>query len=165
MDHVLDAIAALYEVEQQIRNHALTGQAKRTLRQEQSKPALDLFFASIDGQFDKQGILPSSLFLAAQAYIRERRVGLYFIWTTPARRPTPITWNVPFGQFGWAKKLVVQLDGTGRKAYWHRAMPAGHLPAHGIKPYGYFVSVLQRVVQHSASLLHQRPPHMSARFA
>jgi transposase len=44
-DQALDAIAALYKVEQQIRNDGLTGQAKRECRQEQSKPVLDDFFA------------------------------------------------------------------------------------------------------------------------
>jgi transposase len=75
-DQALAAIAALYKVEQQIRNDGLTGQAKRARRQEQSKPVLDRFFAWIDEQFDKQGFLPSSPFLGALAYIRERRVGL-----------------------------------------------------------------------------------------
>jgi transposase len=75
-DQALHAIAALYNVEQQIRDDGLTGQAKLVRRQEQSKPVLDRFFAWIDEQFDKQGFLPSSPFLGALAYIRERRVGL-----------------------------------------------------------------------------------------
>lgn len=75
-DQALHAIGALYKVEQQIRDDGLTGQAKFTRRQEQSKPVLERFFAWIDEQFDKQGFLPSSPFLGALAYIRERRVGL-----------------------------------------------------------------------------------------
>lgn len=75
-EQALDAIAALYKVEQQIRDDALTGQAKLARRQTQSKPVLERFFAWIDEEFDKQGFLPSSPFLGALAYIRERRVGL-----------------------------------------------------------------------------------------
>ena len=52
------------------------GQAKLGCRQQQSKPVLKRFFAWIDEQFDKQGFLPSNPFLAALAYIRERRIGL-----------------------------------------------------------------------------------------
>jgi hypothetical protein len=47
-EQALDAIAALYKVEQQIRDDGLTGQAKHARRQEQSKPVLDRFFAWID---------------------------------------------------------------------------------------------------------------------
>jgi len=75
-DQALDAIAALYKVEQLIRDDSLMGQAKLARRQEQAKPVLERFFAWIDEQFDKQGFLPSSPFLSALAYIRERRVGL-----------------------------------------------------------------------------------------
>ena len=52
-DQALHAIAALYKAEQQIRDDGLTGQAKLTRRQEQSKPVLERFFAWIDEQFDK----------------------------------------------------------------------------------------------------------------
>jgi transposase len=75
-DQALHAIAALYKAEQQIRDDDLTGQAKLVRRQTQSKPVLERFFAWIDEQFDKQGFLPSSPFLGALAYIRERRIGL-----------------------------------------------------------------------------------------
>lgn len=37
---------------------------------------LERFFTWIDEQFDKQEFLPSSPFLGALAYIRERRIGL-----------------------------------------------------------------------------------------
>lgn len=75
-DQALYAIAALYKIEQQIRDDGLTGPAKLARRQGQSKPVLERFYAWIDEQLDKQGFLPSSPFLGALAYIRERRVGL-----------------------------------------------------------------------------------------
>jgi hypothetical protein len=60
-------IAALYKVEQQIRDDGLTGQAKLARRQEQVKPVLERCFSWIDEQFDKQEFLPSSPFLSALA--------------------------------------------------------------------------------------------------
>ena len=78
-----DAIAALYKVEQAIRNDGLTGPAKHAGRQEQFKPILDGFFVWIDEQFDKQGFLPSSHFLGALADSRERRIGLFVYLDDP----------------------------------------------------------------------------------
>ena len=75
-DQALHAISALYKIEQQMRDDGLMGQAKLTHRQQHSRPVLERFFNWIDEQFDKQGFLPSSPFLGALAYIRERRVGL-----------------------------------------------------------------------------------------
>lgn len=43
-EQALDAIAALYKVEQQIRDDSLDGRAKLARRQEQSKPVLEHFF-------------------------------------------------------------------------------------------------------------------------
>ena len=75
-DQALEWIGALYGVEAQIRDEELTGPAKRARRQEQAKPVVEHLFQWIDIQFEKQGFLPSSPFLGALAYIRERRVGL-----------------------------------------------------------------------------------------
>ena len=72
----LDWIDALYAVEAAIREQALTGQAKRAYRLAHAKSLADHFFAWIDEQFAALGFLPSSPFIAALAYIRERRAGL-----------------------------------------------------------------------------------------
>lgn len=75
-DLALDYIGALYAVDAQIREKKLTGDAKCDYLQRHAKPVLNRFFNWIDQQFDKHGFLPSSPFLSALAYIRERRVGL-----------------------------------------------------------------------------------------
>ena len=72
----LESIGALYAVEAAIREQELTGQAKRAYRLAHAKPGADRFFAWIDKQFAALGFLPSSPFIAALAYIRERRAGL-----------------------------------------------------------------------------------------
>ena len=67
-------------------------------------------FAWIDKQFAKQGFLPSSPFLGALAYIRERRVGLSVYLDDPE---VSVNTNreralrvIPMGK----KQLAVQLD-------------------------------------------------------
>ena len=53
-EQALAWIGALYAVEAQIRDENLTGQAKRTRRQERAKPVVDRFFKWIDKQFESQ---------------------------------------------------------------------------------------------------------------
>jgi transposase len=72
----LQAIGALYAVEAAIAEQELTGQAKRAYRLAHAKPVAERFFAWIDQQFAALGFLPSSPFISALAYIRERRIGL-----------------------------------------------------------------------------------------
>ena len=160
-DQALDAIAALYKVEQQIRNDDLTGQAKRTRRQEQSKPILDSFFTWIDEQFDKQGFLPSSPFLGALAYIRERRVGLSVYLDDPE---VSIDTNhleralrvIPMGKKNW----LFSWTELGAKHIGIVQSLLATCRLHDINPYDYFVDVLQRVGQHPASLVHQLTPRI-----
>lgn len=159
VDQALDAIAALYKVEQQIRQEGLTGQVKLARRQEQAKPVLARFFTWIDEQFDKQGFLPSSPFLCALAYIRERRVGLSVylddpevsIDTNHVERALRV---IPVGKKNW----LFSWTELGAK---HIGIVQSLLAAcrlHDINPYDYFVDVLQRVGQHPVSLVHQLTP-------
>jgi hypothetical protein len=136
----MHAIAALYKVEQQIRDDGLTGQAKLARRQEQSKPVLERFFAWIDEQFDKQGFLPRSPFLGALAYIRERRVGLSVYLDDPGV-------SIDTNHLERALRVIP----LGRKNWlfsWTEL---------GVKHVGI---VLQRVGQYPASLVHQLTPRL-----
>ena len=160
-DHALDAIASLYKVEQAIRDDALTGQAKQARRQEQAKPVLDRFFAWIDEQFDKQGFLPSSPFLGALAYIRERRVGLSVYLDDPE---VSIDTNhleralrvIPMGKKNW----LFSWTELGAKHVGIVQSLLATCRLHDINPYDYFVDVLQRVGQHPASLVDQLTPRL-----
>ena len=49
----LEQIAALYKVEEQIRERKLNGQAKRVHRLMHSKPLVDKFFDWVDEQFEQ----------------------------------------------------------------------------------------------------------------
>ena len=160
-DHALDAIASLYKVEQAIRDDALTGQAKHARRQEQAKPVLDRFFAWIDEQFDKQGFLPSSPFLGALAYIRERQVGLSVylddpeisIDTNHLERALRV---IPMGKKNW----LFSWTELGAKHVGIVQSLLATCRLHDINPYDYFVDVLQRVSQHPASLVDQLTPRL-----
>jgi transposase len=160
-DQALEAIASLYKVEQQIRDDGLTGQAKLARRQERSKPVLERFFAWIDEQFDKQGFLPSSPFLGALAYIRERRVGLSVYLDDPE---VSIDTNhleralrvIPMGKKNW----LFSWTELGAKHVGIVQSLLATCRLHDINPYDYFVDVLQRVGQHPASLVHELTPRI-----
>ena len=160
-DQALHAIAALYKVEQEIRDDGLTGQAKLRCRQQQSKPVLERFFTWIDEQFDKQGFLPSSPFLGALAYIRERRVGLSVylddpeisIDTNHLERALRV---IPMGKKNW----LFSWTELGAKHIGIVQSLLATCRLHDINPYDYFVDVLQRVGQHPASLVHQLTPRI-----
>jgi|GEM_PF-2036851 len=152
----LDWIGALYAIETQIRDEGLAGNAKCAHRQEQAKPIVDRFFTWIDQQFDRQGFLPSSPFLGALAYIRERRAGLSVYLDDP---DVAIDTNhleralrvIPMGRRKW----LFAWTELGAK---HVGIVQSLLVTcrlHDINPYDYFVDVLQRLGQHPASLVHE----------
>ena len=106
------------------------------------------------------GFLPSSPFLGALAYIRERRVGLSVYLDDPE---VSIDTNhleralrvIPMGKKNW----LFSWTELGAK---HIGIVQGLLATcrlHDINPYDYFVDVLQRV-GHPASLVHQLTPRI-----
>ena len=160
-DQVLKWIGELYAVEARIREHQLIGQAKLALRQEKAKPIVAKLFAWIDQQFDAQGFLPSSPFLAALAYMRERRIGLEVylsdadvsIDTNHLERALRV---IPMGRKNW----LFSWTELGAK---HVGIVQSLLVTcrlHDINPYDYLVDVLQRVSQHPASKVHELTPRM-----
>jgi len=157
----LDAIGALYALEAQIRDGQLTGEAKRALRQEQAKPVLDRFFAWIELQFDQQGFLPSSPFLGALSYIRERRAALSVYLDDP---DVSIDTNhleralrvIPMGRRNW----LFAWTELGAKHVGIVQSLIVTCRLHDINPYDYFVDVLQRVGQHPASKVHELTPRL-----
>ena len=148
----LEQIAALYKVEENIRERKLTGEAKRLHRLMHSKPLVDQFFDWVDKQFEQLGLLPSNPLTKALAYVHERRVGLRVFLDDPevsidtnhierALRPIPTgrkNWLFCWTEVGAKHTGIVQsLIATCR--------------LQGIDPYTYLIDVLQRVGQHPAS--------------
>jgi transposase len=157
----LQQIGQIYANEKHIREHKLSGQAKRDYRLDHSKPVLEVFFDWIEHQFQRQGLLPSNPFTKALAYARERRAGLEVFLTDPE---VPVDTNhleralrvIPMGRKNWlfcwtelgAKQvgIVQSLISTCR--------------LHSVDPYTYLVDVLQRVGQHPASRVSELTPRL-----
>lgn len=137
-----------------VRRSVRVGQARHAPGSAPWKPVLERFVAWIDKQFEKRGFLPSSPFLGALAYIRERLVGLSVYLNDS---DVSIDMNhferalreIPIGKTNWLfsrTELGARHVGIGQSLLttcW----------LHDINPYDYFVDVLQRVGQHSASLV------------
>jgi len=154
-------IGALYRVEDDIRQKGLTGCGKRTWRQQHAKPAAQQFFAWVDRQFEAQGLLPSSPFTKALAYVRERRDGLLLYLDDP---DVEIDTNsleralraIPMGKKNWMfcwTELGARQIGIAQSLLVTCKL-------HDIDPYDYLVDVLQRVGQHPASRVHELTPRI-----
>lgn len=157
----LDWIGALYRIESQIREQGLAGAAKQKLRQDQAKPIATQFFAWIEKQFDERGFLPSSPFLGALSYIRERRAGVAVYLDDP---DVSIDTNhleralrvIPMGRKNW----LFSWTELGAKHIGIVQSLIVTCRLHDINPYDYFVDVLQRVSQHPASKVHELTPRL-----
>ena len=137
----------------------MTGPAKRAYRLAHAKPVAERFFAWIDKQFAALGFLPSSPFIAALAYIRERRVGLEVYLDDPA---VSIDTNhleralrvIPMGRKNW---LFCWTELGARQVGIVQSLLVT-CRLHDVDPYDYFVDVLQRVGQHPASRVGELTP-------
>jgi transposase len=160
-EEALQAIAALYAVEAEIRERDLNKQEKRVLRQAKAVPVAERFFAWVDKQFDGQGFLPSSPFTKALAYARERKEGLMVylidpdvdIDTNDLERALRV---IPMGRKNW---LFCWTELGARQVGIMQSLLVT-CKLHGIDPYDYLVDVLQRVGQHPASRVHELTPRM-----
>lgn len=154
-------IGLLYRVEEEIRQKNLAGPDKRAWRQQHALPAAQRFFAWVDKQFEAQGLLPSSPFTKALAYVRERRDGLILYLDDP---DVEIDTNsleralraIPMGKKNW----MFCWTELGAKQIGIAQSLLVTCKLHDIDPYDYLVDVLQRVGQHPASRVHELTPRM-----
>ena len=157
----LDMIGTLYGVEKHIRESKLVGEACRAYRLAQARPVVHQFFAWIDVQFEAQGLLPSSPFTSAMAYVRERRAALEVYLSDPE---VAIDTNhleralrvVPMGRRNW---LFCWTE-VGAKHVGIAQSLIATCRLHDIDPYTYLVDVLQRVGQHPAADVAQLTPRL-----
>ena len=155
----LELIGRVYEVEEQIRARGLTGQAKQQYRAQHAAPRVQAFFAWVDEQQARVGLLPSNKLTQALAYAAERRAALHVYLGDAqvsidtnhierALRPIPLgrkNWLFCWSELGAEHTGIVQsLIVTCR--------------LHGIDPYTYFVDVLQRVGRHPAARVAELTP-------
>ena len=145
----LDMIGELYVIEAQLREQALTGDAKKVIRQREAKPLVNKFFTWVQKQFDSQGLLPSSPLTKALAYAHERREGLEAYLNDP---DVPIDTNhleralraIPMGRKNWL--FCWTEAGAEHVGVVQSLITTCRL--HDVDPYEYFVDVLQRVKNH-----------------
>ena len=157
----LSQIAALYEIEEEIRERKLTGQAKRLHRLTHSKPRVDKFFEWLDRQFEQQGLLPSNPLTKALAYARERRTQLR-VFLEDA--DVPMDTNhveralrpIAVGRRNW---MFCWTEVGARDAGLMQSLIAT-CRLHDIDPYTYLVDVLQRVGQHPAARVAELTPRL-----
>ncbi len=160
-EEALQAIAALYAVEAEIREKNLQAEDKCAWRQSKAAPVAKRFFAWVDKQFEGQGFLPSSPFTKALAYARERKEGLTVylndaevdIDTNDLERALRV---IPMGRKNW---LFCWTE-LGAKQVGIMQSLLVTCKLHDIDPYDYLVDVLQRVGQHPASRVHELTPRM-----
>ena len=161
VNEALEQIKALYAVEDDIREQSLGGQSKRLHRLTHSKPIVDAFFAWVDQQFQRQGLLPSSPFTKALNYVRERRHELEVFLSDP---DVPLDTNhleralrvIPMGRKSW---LFCWTElGAEHVGIVQSLITTCRLQ--GIDPYTYLVDVLQRVGQHPASRVAELTPRL-----
>ena len=157
----LRQIGVLYEIEEAIRDKRLSGEAKRLHRLTHSKPCVEKFFAWVDAQFERQGLLPSNPLTKALAYVHEHRTGLEIFLEDS---DVPIDTNhveralrpIPMGKKNW---LFCWTEVGARHAGIVQSLIAT-CRLHGIDPYTYLVDVLQRVGQHPASRVAELTPRL-----
>jgi len=157
----LRQIGVLYEIEEAIRDKKLIGEAKRLHRLTHSKPCVEKFFAWVDKQFERQGLLPSNPLTKALAYVHDRRTGLEIFLEDP---DVPIDTNhieralrpIPMGKKNW---MFCWTEVGARHAGIVQSLIAT-CRLHGVDPYTYLVDVLQRVGQHPASRVAELTPRL-----
>ena len=145
----LDMIGELYVIEAQLREQALTGYAKKVIRQREAKPLVNKFFTWVQKQFDSQGLLPSSPLTKALAYAHERHEGLEAYLNDP---DVPIDTNhleralraIPMGRKNWL--FCWTEAGAEHVGVVQSLITTCRL--NDVDPYEYFVDVLQRVKNH-----------------
>ena len=149
VDQCLRQIKALYDVETQIKEKALGGEAKRQYRLEHSKPIVDGLFEWAQDQRQRMTWLPSDPFTKALNYLTERRMELRVFLQDPdvpldtnhverALRPIPMgrkNWMFCWTEIGAEHVGVIQSLITTCKLQ-------------AINPYVYLTDVLQRIALH-----------------
>jgi len=158
-NEALDMIGGLYLIEARLREQGITGDAKRTIRQAESRPVVDRFFDWVDERLEAGDYLPSSPLTKALGYVRERRKGLEVFLDDPdvqidtnhlerTLRAIPMgrkSWNFCWTELGARHIGIMQSLITTCKL-------------HDINPYEYLVDVLQRVEQHPMSRVEELTP-------
>jgi len=157
----LRRIAAIYTIEEEIRDRQLTGETKRLHRMTHSKPQVDAFFAWVDRKLEQHGFAPATPFIKALKYVRERRVEMMVFLSDP---DVPIDTNhleralraIALGRRNWTFCWTE----LGAKNVGIAQSLIATCRLHDLDVYTYLVDVLQRVGQHPASRVDELTPRL-----
>jgi len=157
----LQRIGAIYEIETQIRDLGLEGDAKRQYRQLHSKPLVGAFFTWVDWRILQHRLRPATPFTRALHYVHERRAGLEVFLSDPA---VPLDTNhlervlrpIPMGR----KNYLFCWTETGARQIGIIQSLISTCRLHDIDVYTYLVDVLQRVGVHPASRVAELTPRL-----
>ena len=157
----LELIRALYEIEREIAEKRLEGEAKLAVRARHSQPVVAGFFTWLKEELVEHALLPTNPFTKAARYALERQKGLEVFLTDPdvpldtnhlerALRPLPLgrkNWMFCWTEVGAEVVGIVQsLIST--------------CVLHDVDPYTYLVDVLQRIDTHPFSQVDQLTPRL-----
>ncbi|MFW6218254.1 MAG: IS66 family transposase [Verrucomicrobiota bacterium] len=161
----LNLMRPLWEIEKDIKEKKLTGEARRLHRLEQSKPIVEKFFAWVEETLKDSALLPTNRLTKALSYVRTRRDALTIFLTDP---DVPIDTNeleralrvIPMGRKNWLfcwTEVGAQYVGIFQSLLVTCKM-------HGVDPYTYLVDVLQRVSSHPQSEIDNLTPARWSQF-
>jgi transposase len=164
-DEALDQIAALYRIEQSLRDQ--DPEARHQARLEQAQPVVRAFWRWCDDQLRRNDLEPNHPLVKALGYVLERTGALEVFLGDPA---VPIDTNhlerglrpIPMGRRNWL--FCWSEVGAEWVATIQSLLVTCRLQ--GVDPYTYLVDVLQRVGDHPASeVIELTPRRWKERFA
>jgi transposase len=169
-DQALKLIGQIYAVEAEIGQRSLSGEPKRLHRLAHAKPRVEAFFAWVDEQLARQGLLPSNLLTKALVYARERRAQLMvFLGDADvpmdtnhlerALRPIQGPRRGPFVALGRRNWLFCWTEVGAKHAGIVQSLIAT-CRLQGVDLYTYLVDVLQRVGEHPAARVAELTPRL-----
>jgi hypothetical protein len=147
----LDLIGEIYAHEAAIREHGFEGETKLLYRAENSKPAVDRFFAWLRETLRERILVPTNPFTKAAGYAIERETELRVFLEDPE---VPVDTNhlereirpIALGRRNW---LFCWTE-VGAKHVGVVQSLIRTCRLQGLDPYTYLVDVLQRVATHPA---------------
>lgn len=157
----LERIRALYEVEREIAEKRLEGEAKLAMRAKHSQAHVADFFAWIERELVAQALLPTNPFTKAALYALERKKGLAVFLTDP---DVPLDTNhleralrpIPMGRKNW---LFCWTE-IGAERVGQIQSLISTCVLHEVDPYTYLVDVLQRIDTHPFAQVDRLTPRL-----
>ncbi len=152
-------IAELYQIEKEIREKKLEGEAKQILRGEKSRILVAEFFEWLRGELVKTALLPKNPFTKAANYALKRKPALEVFLANP---DVPMDTNhleralrvIPMGRKNW---LFCWTEIGAEKVGQIQSLIATCV-LHNVDPYTYLVDVLQRIDTHPQSRVSELTP-------